>query len=180
MDERNRIEPDFETAERRYAEVLQLILEYTDFCDEYGDEDLSEYKILENRLNAITGKEMSAFNLWEWWEGEGAENLAFSISLPEPEKVEGLTKNDIAEIVRRLKTFEIPDPADKSFKALFYSYLCFSSDFYPKFLKMNGMAYDIKLFQSHKDKAGNYFEYDQEEIVDTLWNNGNFQKNKNH
>lgn len=176
---RNEIEPDFETAEKRYPEILKLILDYTDWCDEYGDEDSVEYKKLEEKLHAMTGKEMSEFDLWEWWEGDGAENLAFSISLPEPKVVNNLTKEEVAEIVSRLKTFEIPDPEeDKTFKALFYSYLCFGSDFYPKLLKMNGFAYDFKLFQSHKDKNGNFFEYSQEEITDQLWNRNNSLKRK--
>lgn len=56
MELRKEIEPDFDTAEKRYPEVLQLILAYTDYCDEYGDEDHSAYKKLENRLHEITGK----------------------------------------------------------------------------------------------------------------------------
>ncbi|MGN7863881.1 hypothetical protein [Chryseobacterium sp. 22458] len=167
---RDEIEPDFETAEKRYPEVLKLILDYTEWCDEHGDEDSVEYKKLEDRLHSITGKDISQFNLWEWWEGDGAENLAFSISLPEPEIVNNLTKDEVAEIVRRLKTFEILDAENGAFKSLFYNYICFGSDFYPKFLKMNGLAYDIKLFQSHKDKNGNYFEFSREEITDQLWN----------
>ncbi|WP_343680852.1 hypothetical protein [Chryseobacterium arthrosphaerae] len=167
---RAEIEADFETAEKRYPEVLKLILDYTDCCDAHGDEDSVEYKKLEERLHTITGKEMSQFDLWEWWEGDGAENLAFSISLPEPEIVKDLTRDEVAEIVRRLKTFEIPDAEDKTFKSLFYNYLYFGSDFYPKFLKVNGLAYKIELFQRHKDKNGNYFEFSQEEITDQLWN----------
>lgn len=166
---RNRIEPDFDTAEQRYPEVLQLILAYTDFYDENGDEDMIEYKRMEIKLNEITGKDMSAFDLWEWWEGEGVENLAFNICLPEPVAVDHLTKEELTEIVRRLMTFDIPDPEDKTFNSQFYNYVCFGNDFYHKLLKMSGVEYDNQLFQSHKDKEGNYFEYSQEEIIDQLW-----------
>ncbi|AZA76645.1 hypothetical protein EG347_03480 [Chryseobacterium sp. G0186] len=174
---RREIEPDIETTENRYSEILRLILEYTDLCDHNGDEDSSGYKILENKLHSMTGKEMSRFNLWEWWEGDGAEHLAFDISLPDPQRVENITREEVAEIVRRMATFEIPDPEDKTFKSLFYSYLCFGSDYYPEFLKLNCKTYDIKLFQSHKNRDGNYFEYSQEEITDFLWNDGiNFKQ----
>lgn len=33
-------------------------MEYTDYCDENGDEDNSEYQKLENKLNEITGTSM--------------------------------------------------------------------------------------------------------------------------
>jgi len=170
MELRKEIEPDFETAEKLYPDVLKLILDYTAYCDEHGDEDSSEYKNLENKLYRMTGKDMSQFNLWEWWEGNGAENLAFDICLPDPEKVERLTRSELAEIVRRMKTFEIPDPEDESFRSLFYNYICFGSDYYPNFLKINCKTYHIKLFQRHKNKNGEYFEYSEEDITDQLWN----------
>ncbi|RXM51232.1 MULTISPECIES: hypothetical protein [unclassified Chryseobacterium] len=169
---RDEIEPDFETAEKRYPEVLKLVLDYADWCDEHGDEDNSEYKKLENKLHAMTGKEMSQFNLWEWWEGDGAEHLSFDISLPDPQIVENITKDELTEIVRRMNTFEIPDPDDQSFKGIFYNYICFGSDYFTDFLKLNFKGYDIKLFQAHKDKDGNYYEYSQEEITDALWKGG--------
>lgn len=167
---RREIEPDIETAAKRYSEILRLILEYTELCDQNGDEDSSEYKVLENKLYNMTGKEMSQFNLWEWWEGDGAEHLAFDISLPDPQRVENITREEVAEIIKRMKTFEIPDPEDTTFKAQFYNYICFGSTYYREFLKLNCKGYDIKLFQSHKDKEGNYFEYSQEDITDRLWN----------
>lgn len=169
---RDEIEPDFETTEKWYPEVLKLVLDYADWCDEHGDEDSTEYKKLENKLHAMTGKEMSQFNLWEWWEGDGAEHLSFDISLPDPQIVENITKDELAEIVRRMNTFEIPDPDDQSFKGIFYNYICFGSDYFTDFLKLNFKGYDIKLFQAHKDKEGNYYEYSQEEITDTLWKGG--------
>lgn len=169
---RKEIEPDFETAEKLYPDVLKLISEYAAYCDEHGDEGCVEYKNLENKLHRITGKDMSLFNLWEWWEGSGAENLAFDICLPDPYKVEHLTKSELAEVVKRMKTFEIPDLEDESFRSLFYNYTCFGSDYYPGFLKANCKAYNISLFQRHKNKDGEYFEYSEEDITDHLWNGG--------
>ena len=95
---RKEIEPQFEIAEQRYSEVLKLILDYTDHCDENGDEDNTEYQILEEKLHKLTGKDMSQFDLWEWWEADGAENSAFDISLPEPQIVEDITKEELAEM----------------------------------------------------------------------------------
>jgi len=66
---RAQIEPDYETARKRYDGILEKILAYTDYCDEHGDESGEKYRELENELRAITGKDMSKFDLWEWWEG---------------------------------------------------------------------------------------------------------------
>lgn len=45
---RKEILPDFETAEKLYPEVLKLILEFTDYCDENGYEDnVEEWKVFE-------------------------------------------------------------------------------------------------------------------------------------
>jgi hypothetical protein len=70
--------PDLQTAALYYPKVLNEILAYAEFCDEHGDEDLAEYKKMESRLHQLTGKDMSAFNLSEWWEEEGAEPLALN------------------------------------------------------------------------------------------------------
>lgn len=172
MELRKEIEPDFDTAEKLYPQVLTLILAYTDYCDENGDEDNSEYKRLENKLQEMTGKDMSQFDLWEWWEADGAENLAFDICLPDPKFVDKITKEELIEIIRRLKTLEEPYDQE-SFKGMFYVSTIFGNGFFNRFLELNFATYSYKLFQRNKDKQGNYFEYSQDELVEKLWNNGN-------
>ena len=51
---RTKFAPDWETAEKLYPIVKALIEEYTEYCDENGDEELTEYKNLENKLCATT------------------------------------------------------------------------------------------------------------------------------
>lgn len=170
---RNEIEPQFDIAEKRYPEILKLILEYTDFCDENGDEENLEYKILEDKLHQISGKEMSQFNLWEWWEEEGAEVLAFNISLPEPEKTASITKEELFEVVRRLKTFEEPNENSSNFVSTFYMHTVYGNGYFMKWLQLNFQSFKLNLFQRNKDKNGNYFEYSIDEIVDILWNKNN-------
>jgi len=172
---RKEIEPQFEIAEKRYPEVLKLILDYTDYCDENGDEDNIEYQKLEEKLHKLTGKDMSQFDLWEWWEADGAENLAFDISLPKPQIVEDITKEELAEIVRRLKTYEEPNENEEDFMSLFYSRPIFGNGFFEDFLRLNFKTYKEELFQRNKDKSGNYFEYNIDEIVEKIWNNGNYK-----
>ncbi|MDF2516056.1 MAG: hypothetical protein K0R59_1352 [Sphingobacterium sp.] len=172
MELRKEIEPDFKSAEKHYPEVLKLILAYSDYCEENGDEDSTEYQKLENTLHEMTGKDMSQFNLWEWWEEEGAEVLAFRISLPAPKVIEHITKGELTEIVRRQKTFVIQDENDKSLRAQFHYHL---DDYFIDFLSLNFTTFDHSLFQRQKDKKGNYFEYNQNEIVEKLWNMGKYK-----
>jgi len=158
----NLLEPDLKTAEQRYPEVLNAILAYTDFCDEHGDQDLSKYKELEHKLHLITGKQMSRFNLSEWWEEEGAEPLAFKISLPDPVISQEISREELAEIVSRLKTFDDSEDNQQSFSAQFGHHL---DKYYHALLSLNFKGYDLKFFQRNRDKNGKYFEYPQDEIV---------------
>ena len=100
---RKELKPDMEIAEKLYPKIKELIEEYTEYCDENGDEEDIEYKKLENKLHEITGKDMSQYNLWEYWEGEGLEVLSFRIALPEPNIVTDITKDELNEIVKILK-----------------------------------------------------------------------------
>ncbi|MBF4484934.1 hypothetical protein [Flavobacterium sp. CSZ] len=169
MELRKEIEPQFDVAENRYPEVLKSILVYTDYCEKNGDEENIEYKKLEEKLHLMTGKEMSKFNLWEWWEEEGAENLAFDISLPDPQKVNSLTKEEVYEIVRRLKTFEeINTKHVSDFFSRFYQNTVYGNGYFMKFLEINFNKFRLNLFQRNKDKDGNYFEYSIDEVIAIL------------
>ncbi len=123
MQLRKEIEPDFETVEKRYPIALKAIMSYTAYCDENGDEDLVEYNKLADYLHQLTGKDMPQFNLWEWWEEEGAEVLAFKIVLPEPQCVHNITMDELYEVVKRLKTDIYTPSEDGSLKELFKYHL---------------------------------------------------------
>ncbi len=166
---RKEIEPEFDIAEKLYSQVLKLILDYTEFCDENGDEENIEYKNLEEKLHLLTGKDMTQFNLWEWWEEDGAENLAFNISLPDPKKLNDISKNELFEIVDLIKTFEEPEDNTSEFISTFYRNTIYGNGYFKKFLEKNFKNYKPNLFNRNKDKNGNYFEYEVHEIVDILW-----------
>ena len=167
---RAQIEPDYETARKRYNGILEKILAYTDYCDEHGDESGEKYRELENELRAITGKDMSKFDLWEWWEADGAENLAFDIALPEPRLVPDITKDELREIIERMTSFE-PQESEDEFLDEFYDRPNFACEggYFTEFLKLNFKdTYDFKLFTRHK-RNGVITELDAEEITQFLW-----------
>lgn len=166
MQLRKEIEPDFETVEKRYPIALKAIMSYTAYCDENGDEDLVEYNKLADYLHQLTGKDMSQFNLWEWWEEEGAEVLAFKIALPEPQCVRNISMDEVHEVVKRLKTDIYTSPEDGSLKELFKYHL---DEYYKLFLERNFNTYDPKLFERNINDKGEYFEYTEAQIVQMLW-----------
>ena len=164
---RKELEPDMETAEKLYSQIIELIEKYTGYCDENGDEDNIEYKKLENKLHEITGKDISQYNLWEYWEEEGIEVLSFKISLPEPNIVKNITKDELTEIVKRLKVSIFEQNCKNEFMEEFKYHL---DGYYHKLLEINFEKYEMKYFQRQKGKYGEYFEYNIEEIVKKIWN----------
>lgn len=172
MELRNEIEPQMDIAEKLYPGILKLILAYTDFCDENGDEDTLEYQKLEEKLRQLTQKDMTQFNLSEWWEEEGAEVLSFRISLPDPLLVKDIKKEELAEILNRIAGFKQPDKNSDAltFKDQFSVYL---DSYYHRFLALNFKGYSYsKLFTKQKDKEKKEFWYTENEKTELLWNAG--------
>ena len=162
--------PDFETARERYGEILRQILAYADYCDAKGDEDGAKYHELEDALHKITGKDMSKFNLREWWEADGAENLAFDIALPEPNLVPDITKDELREIVECMSTFEPRETGDEFLDAFWYRpNFAVEGGYFTEFLRLNFKdAYDPRLFE-RCEQNGEITELGADEITQILW-----------
>ncbi|KAF2080462.1 hypothetical protein [Flavobacterium sharifuzzamanii] len=170
---RKEIEPQLEIAEKLYSEILKSVMEYADFCDENGDEENIAYQKLEEKLHILTRKDMTQFNLLEWWEEEGVEVLAFRIALPDPLIVENITKEELSEIIcSRLQWSD--DFDDDSFKGEFNLYL---DEYYYNFLKLNfKKTYNYsKIFCAQKNKDKSLFELTDEEKIKKLRNDGKFR-----
>ncbi|KUF43601.1 hypothetical protein HX017_08115 [Myroides marinus] len=166
MNIRKEIMPLMKVAEERYPVILKVVLGYTDYCDEYGDEDNIEYKRVEQALHELTDKDMSNYDLWEYWEGESAEVFAFRIALPDPLPVKDVTEEELTFVVTKLKTFvEVDYTTKMTFEEEFDMYL---DEYYYSFLKLNCSNYSPKLFNRNKNEKGEYFEYSIKEIVKHL------------
>ncbi|RAJ33077.1 hypothetical protein [Pedobacter cryoconitis] len=172
MELRKQIEPQMDIAEKRYPQILKLVLDYADFCNENGDENNSEYKNLEASLHQLTAKDISQFNLSEWWEEEGAEVLSFRIGLPDPLRIEDLKREELEEVIYRIGNFKPPEPGDITFKAQFSAYL---DNYYHQFLALNFKTYSYnKIFARQKDKDKKEFWYTENEKAALLWNEGKY------
>lgn len=157
------LQPDLGTAEARYYAVLDELHAYARFVDEHGDEKGSGYASMSARIQQLTGKDTSALNLSEWWESEGAEVLAFRLSLPDPPTVT-LRRDDIRAVVYWLKTTRLPRSG--SFADEFEVYL---DDYYYELLRKNCSRYDHRVvFGSVRSADGARTEMSVEEAVEWL------------
>jgi hypothetical protein len=163
---RKELEPKIEIAKKLYPKIIKLIEKYTEYCDENGDEENIEYKKLEKELHEITGKDISQYNLSEYWEEEGLEPLSFKIALPEPNIVNDITKEELHEIVRIMKEDIFEGDVNDEFLNEFKYFL---EDYYNKMLEINFKNYSNDYFNRQKGKDGKYFEYKIEEIVDKIF-----------
>lgn len=166
---RSGIEPRFEIAEKLYPEILNQILQYTTLREQEDDEDNTAYRALANKLHTLTGKDLSSYNLWEYWEEEGAEVLAFRIALPDPPKTDDISEDEVLEIFRRIGHFEASskDWDERTFAEKFSLYL---DGYYHKLLKLNFVGYDYqKLFGPQKGKEKKQFWWTDEEKTALLW-----------
>lgn len=98
MELRTELEPNLKVASELYPVVKKKILDFTDFWDNNPDNAILRHKEVEDQLKKMTGKEMSEYDLWEYWEADGVKNLAFRISLPNPTKILDFKKSELKEI----------------------------------------------------------------------------------
>lgn len=165
---RAEIEPNFKIAKERYEKVLAEIFAYADYCDKYGDEDRQMYEKLRKAIKEISGKNADDFSIYEFWEADGAQNIAFDIALPEPNIVSDITKAELDEILERIREFKKYE-FDDEFLDAFYHRTTSPGGYFYKFLELNfSKNYDFGLFIRHKQN-GEWVEYSKDEIAQILW-----------
>jgi len=167
---RKEIEPQLERAEEIYPVILKSLLAYTEYVHENGDEDDVEYQKVVQYLTELTGKNIaeSDYAIREYWEADGEHRESFKIALSEPIVVDNVTKDELLEIITRIKTIELPDYLKTDFidENGFEWEIC---SYYHQFLKLNFKKYKYGFFNRKKDKNGNWNESSIEEIVEYIW-----------
>lgn len=143
--------PNLEIAEERYPKILQLIQDYNHLVDNYGDPHSIGYQNVVSHLQELTGKDMTPYNIIEWWEEEGIEVLVFRIALPDAVKVDDISFDELSEILHRIGHFELYDQdwTDQTFAQRFSQYM---DQYYHQLLQLNFDSYDFRsLFGKQKN-----------------------------
>ena len=168
---RKELRPDFATAEKLYPLVLKRLKSYEkfyDYCYAFSEEELDkEYKAMEQYLSELTGKDLSDTWLWEWWEGNGIEVFAFDLAMPDPVKHNNLTRENIAAFVRIIIDNEFE--CENDFQEEFMPYMFYAHQYFYKFLALNCPHFDPTVFNTTKDKEGNYHDPTVEEVMKKIW-----------
>tara|TARA_R110002074_G_scaffold161480_1_gene319261 strand:+ start:1667 stop:2131 length:465 start_codon:yes stop_codon:yes gene_type:complete len=131
---RNELEPDIKKAETLYSDVLSLIMEYDDStADILNRADRPKMISIIEKLSLLTNKRITDDDLLEYWGSTNIEDLAFSLALPEPNKVDKITVDEITEVKNRLKSLNEKDNLywKKLSSYLFDKGVSFSEGLYP-------------------------------------------------
>lgn len=164
----NHLEPDLEQARAIFHTIKDEILQFTDKWDKNPETAETEHQLLVERLTKLTNKDLSEYNLWEWWEADGIDLLAFQIALPHPMNNLKISYKELKELLTRIKVYIPPTEQEENDGFLILAW-SMKPRFYENLLKLNFTNYDEKYFMRNKDEEGNYFEYSIEEVLEFMW-----------
>ena len=169
---RKELRPDFATAEKLYPLVLKRLEDYEAFHDAQSEDTPKEvfdkeYKEMEQYLSKLTGKDLSDFWLWEWWEGNGIEAFAFDLAMPDPVKHNNLTREDIAAFVRIIIDCEFE--CENDFQEEFMMDMFYAHQYFYKFLEINCPHFDPTVFNTTEYKNGKYLQPTVEGVMEKIW-----------
>ena len=168
---REEIEPKIIQAEEIYPQVLNLIHEYDDACDNEDDNKCEE---VARQLSELTGKEITEDDLFEHWELDGDDQIAFGFSLAEPSILSTpLSKDELFEIVQRIRDPKHDDLKEIDENAPFPKELLWwrLNDYYIDLLELNlklPKRFSIASLFNRQKVNGEYVEFTSEEILEKI------------
>lgn len=96
-------EPNLKKAEKLFPLVLELISNFDEAFDNSNQNKLNE---IVHQINQLTENKINKEDLYEYWGYTSKENLAFSLSLPNPIEKNSISIQEIMEIKKRIKLLE--------------------------------------------------------------------------
>lgn len=167
--------PNTDFAQIIYPKVLAYLQDFEKLNDTYSlteREFENAYQALAKSLKDLTQKEMDNYQLWEWWEDEGIEVLAFRIALPNP-MIYQLNQDELRDIVDIIKNHNYP--CQSEFENQFCGYF---DEYFHQLLALNfPKSYEYAYFLRHCI-GGNYVEFDIDDIVECIFSNKPYQCHK--
>ncbi|MDH6307536.1 hypothetical protein M2451_000685 [Dysgonomonas sp. PFB1-18] len=162
---RDELEPKIEIAENLFSKIMELISLYDDAYDNSNKEKMQSAI---DEMNQLTNKSIVISDLFEYWEGESLEELAFKISLPDPIKVDHISREELLELIRRVQSFEDEGVSDKLMELDVPLSSVLSYSYYIPLLERNFSYSEISGLFDRQFINGEYIEYSTEEIADII------------
>lgn len=159
------LEPDLREARRRYPLILSAISDFDDACDAGNESRMDEIR---SRIASISPVEFDPDCLFEYWESESREELAFRLSLDTPVEAHDITRDELAEIIHRITSFD-DSAGDEFFAGLDIPVAGLLRDEF--YIPLLAASYDypdcVKLFNRQK-RNGRFVELTEDEIMHGL------------
>jgi hypothetical protein len=104
---RKELEPNTTKADEIVLEVVELITQYDDACD---NGNIKKQKLAIEKIANLTQKVISEKDISEYWGYIGKEDLAYQFAIPNPLK-QNISKSELIELIKKVtlskeKTFE--------------------------------------------------------------------------
>lgn len=163
---RSELEPDIEVTQKIFPRVLELISRYDEACDNDDSQTITQV-IAE--INTLTNKNITEEDLFEYWENESQEEVAFKFSIPDPIKVDTITRDELLEIIRRMQSFD-DTGIDRLSVARIppASGIILADEYYLPLLERNFSFPEINELFELQQVNGEWIELTTEEIADKI------------
>lgn len=112
MNLRNELQPDIKEAERRFPIIKQLLEKFDIAFDDFDEEEMDT---IIDQINQLTLKQIDKEDIYEYWGYTSQEDLAFSLALPDPQKIDTITQEEKTEIKQYIDTlYEFDEDQQKN------------------------------------------------------------------
>ena len=162
---RTELEPKIEVAENIFPKIIEFISLYD---DGYDNSDRQKIETAIYEINALTNKNIQEDDLFEYWEAESQAELAFKISIPDPLKVDNISREELLEIIKRMQSFEDQGISDKLSELEVPLSHTLTYEYYLPLLKRNFSYPEPYELFNQQNVNGEFIELTANEIADKI------------
>jgi hypothetical protein len=169
---RKELEPDIDFAKKIFPEVKELIEKSGKVMSNYA------YNKLEKKLHELSGKDISKYDIEKAWDtydphedlmSNIVNNLSVRICLPDPKVVPDITKEEVIEIIKRLRFNIFGKLSNNDLGDLKYRVEGHLHGYFHKLLEINLPNYKREYFNEEKVNGEFVYLYSVEELAEKIF-----------
>lgn len=165
---RKEILPEYDQVRKAYFKALKLIDKHIDKAGNPRLNDEQSARLMKDLLK-LSKKKVIDFDSKSLDKEFYIQILALASAFPDPQVVNDIRKEEVAEIVKRIRYFGISLQQQDLFDSLFNQFPQAPRSYFDRFLQMNFKTYDHNdLYDMDNGKS-------DDEMVELIWNDGNFR-----